>query len=105
MTKGLPGADAAGTHLPMSFRSPSCFMFTLAHQLLVACRIPLVAIVEYVEPANPMFCRNSRGRVDLFADFDSDVFTQYFEKRFRMVEILSLKSATGSLFLLGLANG
>lgn len=76
----------------------------LVHHLLVSERVPVNdiidlladlttthALVEYVAPEDPYFQRICRGREDLFADFNVDVFEASLKRRFEIVDRRPLK--------------
>ena len=70
----------------------------LVHHLLVSARLPLPAIrdlfadlsashlvVEYVDPADPMFQAVLAVREDLYGDFNESRFRSVFEERFTLI--------------------
>lgn len=88
-------------------------MLAVTHHMLVTERIPLeeiidlaadlttnLLIIEFVAPADPMFCRLARGRDHLFKDLNHEVFIEACRKRFDIVRSRHLSRASRWLFLL-----
>lgn len=73
-------------------------MYAIIHHLLISAQIPLPHIVrlisqltqkwliiEYVAPQDPMFQALTRGRMDLYKDFNVEFFEKHFSESFEIV--------------------
>jgi SAM-dependent methyltransferase len=91
-------------------RSEAVFALALVHHLLVSSRIPLEEIrdlfhalaakslvVEFVEPADPMFQELLGFRENLYGDLTVERFEAVFAERFRLVRRVSLYGARRTL--------
>lgn len=89
------------------------FMLAVIHHMLVSERIPLseiitlaseltsdLLVIEYVDPADPMFRRLTRGRDDLFRDLTQAVFEEECSRHFKIVRSLPLDDAKRCLYLM-----
>lgn len=87
-------------------------MLAVIHHMLVTERVPLeeimgltaelttrAAVVEYVDPADPMFRQIARGRDHLHADLNAEAFVRCAERWFAVEEALEV-SPTRRLFRL-----
>lgn len=88
-------------------------MLAVIHHLLVTDRVPideifdLVAeittdhlIIEYVGPTDPMFKSIARGRDSLFNWYDREAFETAAQRRFTIVDSVSLPDADRAMYLL-----
>jgi SAM-dependent methyltransferase len=88
-------------------------MLALIHHMLVSERIPLaeildfaaqlttsLLIVEFVDPADPMFRRLARGRDALYAHLTQAHFEAACANRFEIVRRLAIEGSSRTLYLL-----
>ena len=104
-------------HPPFLERATGAFdlvlMLAVLHHLLVTERIPLAEvfalaaelttdslIIEFVPREDPMFRRITRGRDELFGDFDQQAFERTCERNFTIVQSKQLGKTSRRLYLL-----
>ncbi len=88
-------------------------LLAVMHHLLVSDRIPLseivdlaatltrrAALVEYVEPTDPMFRRLARGRDELYRDLNRELFERVSRRRFDILKSERLPESDRWLYLL-----
>lgn len=88
-------------------------MLAVVHHMLVSERIPLdeilrlaadltsdLLIIEFVAPDDPLFRRLTRGRENLFADLNNNVFIKTCRRRFDVVRSRQLAGASRWIYLL-----
>ncbi len=88
-------------------------MLAVVHHLRVADGIPLaeviglaarltsdIAVIEFVEPSDPMFARLARGREHLYSDYTRDAFERHCATVFEVVRSSPVKDAARWLYLL-----
>lgn len=86
-------------------------MYAVIHHLLISAQIPLPLIVrlisqltrewliiEYVAPQDPMFQVLTRGRMELYKDFNLDFFEKHFSVFFEIVRKKEITSQPRALY-------
>lgn len=94
-------------------RFDTVMMLALIHHLLITERIPLAElfdlaadlttenlIIEYIDPADPLFQALLRGRDALHATFGTELFETTCQKRFTILQKQPVKGSLRTLYLL-----
>ena len=92
-------------------------MLAVLHHLLVSEQVPLEQIlavsaqltrkwlvIEYVDPADPMFQTLTRGRGYLYQSLDVQKFLKAADEHFEIVDSLHLAGSHRHLFLMSLRH-
>jgi 2-polyprenyl-3-methyl-5-hydroxy-6-metoxy-1,4-benzoquinol methylase len=82
-------------HLLVSERIPLAEVMALAAELTTDC-----LIIEFIPRDDPMFRRITRGRDELFGDFDQQAFERTCERNFTIVQSKQLGKTSRRLYLL-----